>query len=251
VKSSAGIFCDYKDNFLLVLASFFLLDRTEECKMCKPQNDPALFPNTRAWSDDEKLAYMTQNKGLIISLVKKYSKNLPSVGTDIDDLKQEAEIAYWIALGNYDPNRGVRFSTYVYKCMSNAINELYRIADADKRRPKNASLVPYDSIIDNDGEERMGGDNEDGRSLSAMKSLSVEDSCIQKEMIDAIYKILNEVFSEEERFIFLSLAKKEFTQMELAKMMHCSQAKISMLNNNIRIRLLCELELMGFEINLN
>ena len=83
-----------------------------------------------------------------------------------------------------------------------------------------------------------------------MKALSVEDSCIQGELITAIYKILDEVFSEEERFIFLSLATKEFTQVELSKMMHCSQAKISMLNNSIRLRLLYELELLGFDINL-
>lgn len=209
------------------------------------------FPNTQSWSDDEKLEYMNRNEGLIMSLVRKYANNLPSVSIDIDDLKQEAKIAYWIALGNYDPSRGVRFSTYVYKCMSNAINELYRIAEADKRRPKNVSFIPFDSIVDNDGEERMGGDNEDGKSLSAMKSLSVEDSCIQGELISAIYKILDEAFSEEERFIFLSLARKEFTQVELSKMMHCSQAKISMLNNDIRIRLLYELSLMGFEMDQN
>ena len=208
------------------------------------------FPDTKSWSDKEKLDYMNKNMGLIMSLVRKYGNKLPSASVDLEDLKQEAEIAYWIALGNYDPTRGVRFSTYSYKCMSNAINELYRIADADKRRPKNASFVPFDSVVDSDGEERMGGDNEEVKSLSAMKALSVEDSCIQGELITAIYKILDEVFSEEERFIFLSLATKEFTQVELSKMMHCSQAKISMLNNSIRLRLLYELELLGFDINL-
>jgi len=217
--------------------------------MCKTTENETLFPDTHSWSDKEKLDYMTKNKGLIMSLVSKYSRNLPSVGTDIEDLKQEAMIAYWIALKNYDPKRGVRFSTYSYKCMSNAINELYRIADADKRRPKNASLVPYDSVVSNDGEDHMGGDNEDGRSLSSIKSPAVDDLCIQNEMIDAIYMVLNKFFSEEERFIFLSLAKKEYTQMELAKMMHCSQAKISMMNNNIRIRLLYELEIEGFDID--
>lgn len=209
------------------------------------------FPNTQSWSDDEKLEYMNKNEGLIMSLVRKYANNLPNVSVDIDDLKQEAKIAYWTALNTYDSKKGVRFSTYAYKCMSNAINELYRIAGADKRAPKNVSFVPFDSIIDSDGEERMGGENEDGKSLSAIKSLSVEDSCIQEELISTIYKILNEAFSEEERFIFLSLARKDFTQVELSKMMHCSQAKISMLNNDIRIRLLYELSLMGFDINQN
>ena len=219
--------------------------------MCETTDFKSLFPNTQSWSEEEKLTYMTQNKGLIVSLVRKYVNNLPSVGTDLEDLEQEARIAFWIALGNYDPSRGVRFSTYAYKCMSNAINELYRIADATKRRPKNVSFVPFDSIVDSEGDEHMGGDNEEGQSLSAMKTISVEDSCIQSELITAIYKILNEVFSEEERFIFLSLAKKEFTQVELADMMHCSQAKISMLNNSIRIRLLYELEAMGFDIESN
>ena len=115
------------------------------------------FPDTKSWSDKEKLDYMNKNMGLIMSLVRKYGNKLPSASVDLEDLKQEAEIAYWIALGNYDPTRGVRFSTYSYKCMSNAINELYRIADADKRRPKNASFVPFDSVVDSDGEARMGG----------------------------------------------------------------------------------------------
>lgn len=163
-----------------------------------------------------------------------------------DDLFQEAQLAFWKAYESYDPSRGTLFTTYAHKIMKNAINKLLRASGASKRKPVLPPL-PYDTAVIDGGSEVMGGDNMDIKSSPlAHTAPLVEDHCIQKEEIDLVHRLLNELFSKEERRIFLDLSQGLATQVELAKELKCSQAKISMNYRFVKIRLNYELQKAGY-----
>lgn len=208
-------------------------------------SDSEKYPHTRDWSENEKADYLDKNKPLIRSITSRI-KNIPDVALSQEDLYQEAQVAFWLALDTYDPSKRTLFTTYAYKCMRNAVNEKLRATTATKRKPI-IPTIPFDSGLSESGEEVMGGDNmEVPFSATVWQAPPVEDQCVQNEVLDCVYKILRTQFTPEEQHVFLSLSQKQATQNELAKELKCSQAKISMMFKFVRIRLYYELNQAGF-----
>lgn len=209
------------------------------------QQERKKYPCTKNWSDEKRAAFLEENKPLIRSVVSRI-QNIQDSSIGREDLFQEAQIAFWVAYDNYDPEMNTLFTTYAHKCMRNAINEKLRSSIASKRRPQKA-VIPYDSGESEYGDDIMGGDNmEIESSLGAAQPLPVEDQCSQNEVLGYVYKLLQTLFTKEEQHIFLALAQKNATQLELAKEMGCSQAKISMMYKFVRVRLQYELKKAGF-----
>ena len=69
---------------------------------------------------------------------------------------------------------------------------------------------------------------------------------IQKEEVELALALLKRMFSKEEQRIFLDLSQGYATQVELAKELECSQAKISMTYRLVKIRLNYELQRLGY-----
>ena len=107
--------------------------------------------------------------------------------------------------------------------------------------------MPFDTVIAEDGSEYIGGDNQvvENSPLGHTGPL-VEEHCIQKEEVGVVFALLQNLFSEEERKIFLDLSQGYATQVELAKELKCSQAKISMTYRFVKIRLNYELQRLGY-----
>ena len=206
-----------------------------------------LFPDTRNWTDDQKIAYMEKHQALIMSLVNQCG-NSQDPAVSREDMAQEARIAFLTSLDTYDNTRGVRFSTFCYKNMKNAINMVHRLTNAAKRKPIRPP-IPFDTILDEDGNSQNSGENSllDEESQPSYHKDSVEALCVKKEIVDTIYQMLNTIFTPTEKEIFLSLSLKRKTQAELAAQYNCSQAKVSTAYKNIRISLQCELRSRGYD----
>lgn len=203
------------------------------------------YPNTKLWSEEKKAAYLEANSGRIRALVNGV-RNISDPAISTEDLFQEAQMAFWKAYESYDPERGALFTTYAYKIMKNAVTKLLRTSGASKRKPTQPTM-PFDSVIMEDGSEFMGGDNQvvENSPLGHTGPL-VEDHCIQKEEVELVLALLKRMFSKEEQRIFLDLSQGYATQVELAKELECSQAKISMTYRLVKIRLNYELQRLGY-----
>lgn len=204
------------------------------------------YPDTRHWAETQKENYLEANIGRIRALVNGVN-NISDPAISRDDLFQEAQMAFWKAYDSYDPSRGTLFTTYAHKLMVNAVMKLLRASGASKRKPIVPPL-PYDTTVVDGGMEIMGGDNMEVKPSSLCHpGPLVEDHCIQREEIDLVHALLEELFSEEERRIFLDLSQGLATQVELAKELNCSQAKISMTYRFVKIRLHYELKKAGYD----
>lgn len=201
------------------------------------------YPDTQNWSNEQKLQFMNENDGLIIALVAKYSY-LKDCSMDREDLYQVASEAFWNAFFTYNPEKGTRFTTYIQILMKNEINELLRWSNAQKRMPLEIP-ISYDAIV-KDGEEWSGGENIQILEFKeSVGTLSIEDQILQKELKDVVYRLLRN-YKRREQYIFLSLVYKLKSQVELAKELNCSQAKISTDYNRIRRSLQNDLQEIGY-----
>lgn len=79
-----------------------------------------------------------RNQRVVSGLAKYYAKRYNS---DFDNLEQVGKIALWKAIQTFDPNRNVRFITYAYHAVRNAIE---RASLTDR-----LIHVPYKSLKEN------------------------------------------------------------------------------------------------------
>ena len=83
--------------------------------------DSERYPDTKHWSEQQKAEYLEKNKPLIRSIISRI-RNIPDAALSQDDLFQEAQLAFWLALDTYNPRKRTLFTTYAHKCMRNAVN---------------------------------------------------------------------------------------------------------------------------------
>lgn len=87
---------------------------------------------------------VSRNKGLIHLWAISY-RNIPNY--DVDDLVEEAVIACWKAVCNYDPDKGVRFSTCLKGYAVRALNRIYERETRGKRYNGNEP-ESYDALVE-------------------------------------------------------------------------------------------------------
>lgn len=101
----------------------FHLRRTERENSVKPeailQEDRNLIEKAKAGNDAAKASLLDRYRPLIESLAFQYSANLPE--EEREDLTQEASIAFFRALEQYDPERGISFGYFAKICISNRL----------------------------------------------------------------------------------------------------------------------------------
>lgn len=82
-----------------------------------------------------------QNTNLVYSYIRKNDIYLS--GYDLEDLYQEGLLALWRACLNYNPSRGVKFSTYAVTCIRNHFVDLIR---KNAKRVKTISLTLLEDL---------------------------------------------------------------------------------------------------------
>lgn len=204
-------------------------------------------PNTKEWTQEERLDFYLNNKKLIYACINKYNNRSfrSKIGYDDKDLFQEASLAFWNAYDDYNPDNEASFHTYLHTVMDNAIKEILRKQGAIKRRI-DATAVSYDAVQQDNDDDYISGENKIVINLAPV-TVSVEDTCIKNDLIALIHRILDKSFTPEEKTIFLSLSGRYKTQNELANELHCSQSKVSMTYNFAKIKLQQKLLELGYE----
>ena len=204
-------------------------------------------PNTKEWNTQTREDFMAANTKLIYSCINAYRgrSHRSRLGIDDDDLFQEASLAMWTAFDKYDPENEASFATYACTLMMNAIKEVLRKQSASKRKI-DAMAVSYEAVYQSQDEgEFVSGDNMSVISLGPVAE-SVEDVCIRHEMLNIVYDIMDSVFDDDEKTIFMSLSLKKKTQKELAAELHCSQSSVSLTYKMAKVKLCKELCNRGY-----
>ena len=167
-------------------------------------------PNTKEWSMEERERYYLDNKKLIYRCIGEYRErsSRSKLLLSDDDLFQEASIAFWKAFDNYDSHTTATFKTYAYKLMDNAIKEVLRKQNASKRQI-DVMATSYDAVYQGvDDDEFVTGENMQAVGL-VPDEVSIEDLCIRNELVQMIYNIMDEIFTETEQRVFMALTFEE------------------------------------------
>jgi RNA polymerase sporulation-specific sigma factor len=117
-------------------------------------------------SPEEVARIVHENAGLVGSLVSRTLRLFPRLpsGYDREDLQSIGNVGLLRAAQTYDPNRGVAFSTYAYRCIEYAIaGELKRATD---RQIDCISLSLMLNEEDNPLEDQIADQNADASALA-------------------------------------------------------------------------------------
>lgn len=192
-------------------------------------------------SQEEIAVYYQENIRLIHSVAQQYAKS----GYEYEELFSEATLGFVKGLQAYDPAKGVKISTYLYKCMRNEINQRIR---KDNAKSRTAVVVSYDAeVVGKDGRSMSGIENMDLSQIDRIHSFTDDvDSVLEAEDIMVAAKRIAETYlTENERKAFL-LRMKGRTQNEIAKMLNLSQANISKTLKMARCKLALHLSQEGY-----
>lgn len=194
----------------------------------------------REWTDEEKILWMEENRKIILSAVQSYR-----VSYEIDDLQQMAAEATLKAFENFDPKRGVKLSTYVFRAIKNEINMQVR---SDKAQKRSAVVVPFSSTETLDGQATLGYENIDTSRTDWLHQpqMSIDKRLEYQEAIRYLRSLIETRLSRQEREVLIRTLNGE-TQVSIARLIGCSQAKISNMYKMIRAKLIYEMRKAGFD----
>lgn len=113
--------------------------------------------NYRDINDNEILNLVSASEEYLYILYDKYRPLIDKIClsyhdtngfVDLDDLSQEAFIAFYYAVCNFDSNRDNLFFTYVVVCIKSRLNDYVRSARSNKNSINNSSISLYAKIDD-------------------------------------------------------------------------------------------------------
>lgn len=138
--------------------------------------------------------------------------NYTILGFDKDDLHQEASLALFDAINNYDESKGFLFSTYANSCIRNRLNNIYTKTYTKKNAINNNSLSldDIDSYIDKYKFENLN---------------NPESILINNEKYDDLLKLIEDSLTENEKdvlFLFLN----DFDYKTIAKLLSSSTKSV-------------------------
>lgn len=220
-----------KDNFLRISKT---ADKNSKeylnAKRALEEADKKLKENEEVKEIAKERIY-TKNLGLIISLLKTYN-NKDDGKMTMADIGQDCRLAFFTkAVAKYDLSRGAKFSTYTTTVLSNLIKSIYT-NKVNKMRTLEDSL-----------EKPITG--EEG-TVKTLLDYQVDPNPTGEEIVrkeaenEILYNTLN-MLSLEEKFVVCcryglgGVPKK--TQAEIADYMHMSQANVSKIEGNMRVKL--------------
>ena len=166
-------------------------------------------------SPDARRELIEHNLRLVAHIVKKYYVT----GSDQDDLISIGTIGLIKAVDSFDPNKGIRLSSYASKCIENEILMHFRAGK------KSAQDVSINEPIDSD---------KDGNALTLMDTMAVDDTVIDDIDIRIksrqLYDFLPALEPRERSVICMRYGLggyKPMPQREVAKRLGISRSYIS------------------------
>ena len=163
-----------------------------------------------------------RNLRLVAHIVKKYY----SSNEENDELISIGTVGLIKGINTYKPNRGVRLSTYVSRCIDNEILMYFR------SKKKTALDISFNEPIDQDG---------DGNPLTLMDIVATEDTIVDdiahKNNVKMLYRFISEIKDPREKNILILRyglnGKPPLTQNEVAKRYGISRSYVSRIETKI------------------
>lgn len=163
------------------------------------------------WNEDSKKRLIEGNMRLAIKIANSYS----NTRIDQDDLQSIAFVGLIRAADTFDPNKGVKFTTYMTTVIKNEIwSELRKVV-------KERVEVPLDVVLMSDektGEELLLSD--------IIVGSEFEEEYRQYQIVNEVMRGLLEMNNERDKKI-LMLRMNDYKQEEIANVVNMSQAMIS------------------------
>lgn len=157
-----------------------------------------------------------KNLRLVAHVIKKYY----SSDADNEELISVGTVGLIKAINSFDPDKGVKLSTYAARCIDNEILMYFR----NKR--KTSLDISFDEPIETDSE---------GNPLTLMDIIAEEDKTFDeiwlKNNTIKLYRFIEEIDDERERSILILRyglnGEKPLTQNEIAKLFGISRSYVS------------------------
>lgn len=188
------------------------------------------FPESLSIEDEKKFVRLMQegnkeakrvliehNLRLVAHVCKKYS----SPNIDQDDIISIGSIGLIKGINTYDPNKSIKLSTYISKCIDNEVLMYFR---AKKKQNKEVYL-----------EDPIGKDKDDNcitlSDILENDEKNIEDEIDSNAKIKKLYNSIGHVLKPREREIielrFGLNGRKQKTQREIAKKLNISRSYVS------------------------
>lgn len=236
---------------------------TAKLPILKEAEKEELFKRIKAGDEAARETYIKGNLRLVLSIIKRFSGH----NENVDDLFQIGVIGLIKSIDNFDPNLGVRFSTYAVPMIIGEVRRYLR-DNSSYRIPRSLRDTAYKAIHTrellsrtmlseptlDDISRESGISKEDivyaldaiqtplslfdpvytdgGDTLYVMDQISDKKSKEEKWVEDiALSEALNRLNERDEQIIKLRFFEGK-TQIEVAEEIHISQAQVSRLEKN-------------------
>lgn len=182
-------------------------------------------------SQSARRMLIEHNLRLVAHIIKKYYTNQ----NDQEDLISIGTIGLIKAIDSFDPEKGIRLSSYASKCIENEVLMFFRSGR------KSAQDVSINEPIDTD---------KDGNTLTIMDTMSVDDTIIESIDVrmksEKLYGFIQKALNSREREIVLLryglCGNKPLPQREVAKKLGISRSYVSRIEKKALERLRVEFD---------
>ena len=185
------------------------------------RNDKS-YTKEEAWLATEKIVYDTINKH--IGLEVNNSEFM------FDELLSISYVAFIKAFNKYDINKGIKFSTFLYRIVTNEILQSYKYSkDGVIKYGQRGIEISFNTPVKKD---------KDGKEITILETLSEEnnsyddlygnpeDYYIKSNDKKKLFEIINNELNDKEKKV-IELRLQEKTQYEIADILGLSQSYIS------------------------
>lgn len=185
------------------------------------RNDKS-YTKEEAWLATEKIVYDIINK--YIGLEVNNSEFM------FDELLSISYVAFIKAFNKYDINKGIKFSTFLYRIVTNEILQSYRYSeDGVIKYGQRGIEISFNTPVKKD---------KDGNEITILETLSEEnnsyddlygnpeDYYIKSNDKKKLFEIINNELNDKEKKV-IELRLQEKTQYEIADILGLSQSYIS------------------------
>ena len=194
-------------------------EEEEKCiKLLKEKNDK-----------ESRNKLIEHNLRLVAHIVKKYESKVDNA----DDLISIGTIGLIKGIDSFKENKGVRITTYAARCIENEILMYFRV---NKKNTNNVSLS--DPIgFDKDGNEITYIDVIDSGEEDLIEKVNLKDNIT---LLKKYITILNDREKEIISYRYGLYGKKEYTQKDIAKILHISRSYVSRIEKRALVKMLKE-----------
>lgn len=190
------------------------------------EEEKILIEEMNKGNENAKVRLVEHNLRLVVYIAKKFE----STGLELEDLISIGAIGLIKAVQTYKFDKNIKLATYASRCIENEI--LMQLRKVSRTKAEVSIDEPLN--FDSDGNELLLSDVLYTEEDSVSKNL---DLSVEKQLLWAAIKRLNEREQEIMILRFGLAGKEERTQKEVADMMGISQSYISRIEKKILDRL--------------